>query len=79
MSEQPFDPVWCVGSDAGHFFLQDAGQFLLQPDVSMLHLNTGRSRPSCGENAIAITTAIAKSVRKGPFTAFPSWTSEHRC
>jgi len=42
----------------------------------MLQLNTGWIRPSCGENAIAITTTIAKSVRKGPFTAFPSWASE---
>ena len=79
MSEQQFDPVRCIGSDAGQFFLQDAGQFVLQSDIGMLQLNTGCIRPSCGVNAVAITTAIAKSVRKGPFTAFPSWTSEHRC
>jgi hypothetical protein len=52
-------------------FLQDAGQFLLQDDVGMLQVNEGRIRPSCGESAIAITTAIAKSVRNGPFNGLP--------
>src|SRR5258708_3646049 len=45
-------------------FLQDAGQPLLQDDVGMLQVNEGRIRPSCGESAIVITMALAKSVRK---------------
>jgi hypothetical protein len=37
----------------------------------MLQLNEDRILPNCGESAIAIATAIAKSVRKGPFAACP--------
>lgn len=61
---QQLDPVRDVGSDAG--------QFSLQHRIGMLQRIEYWIRPSvCGENAIAITIAKTRTVRKQPFTRFP--------
>jgi hypothetical protein len=62
-SEQQFDRVRFVASDAG--------QLSLQHGIDMLELTDGRIRQRLRRKRLAIATAKTRRIRKEPFTAFP--------